>query len=162
MEERANAKIEDQLDCAHYDISELTLVKIPADGNLPYANNLRDFKRLNGCIEIEGTLYNYAKWRLYNDTLEFLCLPNPVTTKLQNAKIDFFKLINDLQSGGQNKKSDPSQKTSKNISSEYYVDTEFSGFFNPCLTISKKSLHISTAIPINFPSSIDYPPEVVC
>ena len=162
MEERANAKVEEQLDCAHYDISELTLIKIPAEGNLPYANNLRDFKRVNGSIEIEGMLYNYVKWRLFDDTLEFLCLPNPFTTKLQNAKIIFYKLINDLQNTGQSRKSNPSSNFSKNISSEYYIATEFSGSFNPCFIISQESFFISTAIPINFSSPIDYPPEAVC
>ena len=60
--------------------------------------------------------------RLYNDSVEFLCIPNQEVIKVQTAREEFFQLVNDLQHTGQGKKSDSHPKNSKNALSVLYLD----------------------------------------
>ena len=95
MEDKANARLESQLNNGGYDESQLISIKIPAT-HLSYYTNSKFFDRVDGHIEIKGVKYNYVKSRLYNDSLELLCIPNHSLMRIQNAKDDFFKLVNDL------------------------------------------------------------------
>jgi hypothetical protein len=160
MDDYASKKMEARVDNSHYSLSELILVKVPTEGRLSYANNNMDFKRVNGEIEIAGIQYSYIKCRLYDDTLEFLCLPNTIATKLQDAKINLFKLVNDLQNNGQNKKSDASSNIAKSFSSEFYHHTNPDlSLFSICIQRTEKFSDFIANVPVRFPSSIDNPPE---
>jgi hypothetical protein len=103
LEERANEKMEIALDDDNYDPSTLISIKVPIK-NLPYYTNSAQFQRQDGRIEIGGVQYNYVQQRIYRDTLEVLCVPNNAATKLSTARNDFYKLVNDLENAGQNKK----------------------------------------------------------
>jgi hypothetical protein len=161
LEKRANAQLELQLDNNNYEEEQLVSVKIPVD-YLPYANSSPDFQRKNGQLEMKGIQYSFVKWRLYDDTLEFLCVRNPVATELRDAKIDFFKLVNDLQGGGQNKKTGTSSGSSKFFSGEYYAVTEHLAVVEYFFISSKKIIPLSIDLPADLASSIDYPPECHC
>jgi hypothetical protein len=123
MEDKANARLEAQLDDNNYSESQLISIKVPAE-HLAYYNNSKQFERVDGEVEINGIQYKYVKKRLYNDSLEYLCIPNNDVTKLRTAKDEFFKLVNDLQLNGQSKKSTPHSSTSKNFIADYYLDNE--------------------------------------
>jgi hypothetical protein len=56
-------------------------------------------------MNINGVEYDYVKRRVYNGTLELLCLPNQEKTKLQAVKNDFLKLSIDNTGDQPNKKS---------------------------------------------------------
>jgi hypothetical protein len=84
-----------QLDKDAYADEDLITIKTPLA--LPYYSNSPDFERMDGAIQIDGVEYKYVKRRIFNDSLELLCMPNTVKQKLQNAKSDFFELSNDLQ-----------------------------------------------------------------
>jgi len=116
LQEKASTKLEDQLDREDYDEHQLVSVKIPV-AYLPYYNNSKSYERIDGQIEIEGIRYKYVKRRIYNDSLEMLCLPDHDAMKLLSAKNEFFKFVNDIQHPGQNK--NPGSGTSKNITTEY-------------------------------------------
>lgn len=60
--------------------SELISLKVPA--SLPYYSNAADFQWTAGEVEMEGVIYQYVKRRIYNDSIEYLCLPNKDKTKL--------------------------------------------------------------------------------
>lgn len=75
------------LDAKAYNESDLVEVKTPL--NMPYLNTTNKFERADGQIEINGTLYNYVKRKISNDTLYILCLPNFAKTKLCKAKTDY-------------------------------------------------------------------------
>ncbi len=80
------------------------LISIKTSLNLPYYTNSPDYERVYGSIEIEGVEYEYVKRRIYNDSLELLCLPDRVHQKLESAKVDFFKMSSDIPNSSQNKK----------------------------------------------------------
>jgi hypothetical protein len=118
LEDKANVQLEDRLDNNNYDESQLLCIKVPA-AHLAYYNNSKQFERVDGEIEISGTQYKYVKKRLYNDSLEYLCIPNSDVMKLRTAKDEFFKLVNDLQHNGSGKKSTPHSNTGKNLIPDY-------------------------------------------
>jgi hypothetical protein len=120
-----------QLDKEEYADEDLISIKTPIA--LPYYTNSADYERIDGTIEIDGIAYNYVKRRVYNDSLELLCLPNTAKQQLQTAKSDFFKLSNGYPVSEGAKKA---ANIIKNILPEYCdMQTAFS--LNPHTIISK-------------------------
>lgn len=78
-------------------IAEQELISLKVPASLPYYTNSKDFQYISGEVRIDGTLYQYVKRRIYNDTIEYLCLRNPVKTKLLNAREQFYQLAYNLQ-----------------------------------------------------------------
>jgi hypothetical protein len=155
IQETVSSKLEAQLDNDDYDINQLISVKIPVT-YLPYYNNSKSYERINGQIEIEGIKYKYVKRRIYNDSLEMLCIPDHEVMKLLSAKNEFFKFVNDLQHPGQNKNNSPGP--SRNFTSDY--DTT-----NDQLKIDHLDLNISlyfryiVHIPLVYPELPERPPQ---
>jgi hypothetical protein len=116
MECRENARWESRLDNGRYDAGELICIRISAQ-SLPYCNASATFQESNGDIEIGNTHYRYVGKRLYNDSLEFLCLPHRENSRLQTAKNGLFHLVNDLPdgAGGDRNKSSPAGKLSQSL-----------------------------------------------
>lgn len=117
MEGQADVKLEARLDRDDYDESQLIELRVPI--NLPYHNDWKEFERFSGSIEINGVHYNYVKRKVEKGELVLLCLPNDEKQQLQSARDQFFKLVNDLQQPGSNKKSDQNNTAFKNLLSEY-------------------------------------------
>jgi len=103
LEDRADLQLEAQLDQDNYDESTLISIKVPT--NLPYYHNNINYERVDGSINIRGVEYKYVKRRIYNDSLELMCIPNLAKTGMQNARDDFFRLANDLVTNNSTKKS---------------------------------------------------------
>ena len=95
MERGSEAVLEKKLDKQEYNDDELLSIKTKL--NLPYYTSSADFERAYGSIRIDGVVYEYVKKRVYNDTLELLCLPNVAKTKLQDVKNDLAKFAADGQ-----------------------------------------------------------------
>jgi hypothetical protein len=123
MEDRFNLQMESLLDDNQYADSQLLLIKMPVT-YLPYYNNSLTFERVNGHIEIEGIEYNYVKRRIFNDSLELLCIPNTSVVKLHAAGDELFKFVNDLQNSAQNKNASPRPGTIKSYSLDNYILNE--------------------------------------
>jgi hypothetical protein len=115
FESKANGYLEAQLDRGHYDESDLLAIKIPANEKLPYVSSSIQFQRVDGEIEIKGVFYKYCKLRLYNDSLELLCVPNQAAMNIRSCQEDFFRSINDLQHDGQSKKTESTPPVYKNF-----------------------------------------------
>ena len=98
-QERAAAQLDARLGDDRYDPSQLILLRISAE-SLPYSNSSRQFERYNGIIQIGATRYLAVKKRMYNDSLEFLCIADNAANRLTTAKNEFFRLVNDLQRSG--------------------------------------------------------------
>jgi hypothetical protein len=96
MQGRANLQLQSQLDLRHYDESQLISLRLPAT-RLAYYNNSAFFERVDGQIEINGVPYQYVKRRIYNDSIEYLCIPNHAVLNLRHSGEDYFRLINDIQ-----------------------------------------------------------------
>ena len=117
LEARADHQLEARLDINSYDESQLISFKVPST-RLAYYNSSTQFERVDGQIDIGGIRYKYVKRRLFNDSLEVLCIPNQTAMRLQTAKNDFFKGVNDIrQDNGQSKKSGSNSGSSKSFSS---------------------------------------------
>ena len=136
LEDKANRQLEARLDEDRYDESELISIKVPST-HLSYYNSSTQFERVDGQIEVGGVQYKYVKRRLFNDSLELLCIPNHTAMNLQTARNQFFQLVNDIQQhNGQGKKSD--QSLSKTFSPTDYETVS-------SLTVSR--LHYNTIKP---------------
>jgi hypothetical protein len=147
------------LDNNRYDESQLITIKIPVT-SLPYYNNSKSFERTDGQIEISGVEYNYVKRRIYNDSLELVCIPNKVAMKLHSAKDDFFKLVNDLQYG-QTKKANSHNNSYKNFSLDNYTVNDLFSLNIIDRIISKNHFYYSENISFDFSSTDEHPPDAV-
>lgn len=85
--------MEQQLDNNDYNNEELISIKTVL--NLPYYSSSPEFERTYGSVAIDGVVYEYVKKRVYNDTLELLCLPNKTKTRLHDIKNDITKATSD-------------------------------------------------------------------
>ncbi|HMH21427.1 MAG TPA: hypothetical protein VK563_06615 [Puia sp.] len=119
MEDKANIQLEAQLDDNSYEEAQLISIKAPIT-HLSYYNNSREFERVDGQISIGGVEYKYVKRRIYNDSLEVLCIPDQVAMKFKAVKNDLFKYVNDLHHPGQGKKAGANSENSKSFSTDYY------------------------------------------
>jgi hypothetical protein len=155
LEERADIQLEARLDENKYDESQLISVKVPASHLSPYTLS-KFYERVDGKIEINGVSYNYVKRKVFDDSLELMCIPNHTAMKLQAAKNDFFKLINDLQHRGSKK---AGSDLSKNISADYITDTPLFAWAKPGITISKGPVQFTDTLSSYFSSPIENPPE---
>jgi hypothetical protein len=108
-EDCAAARLEATLDNDQYDHDQLVLLRVSADG-LPYSSS-GQFERSDGIIEIGAARYRTVRRRFYNDSIEFLCIPDGAANRLRSAKDDFFSLVNDLQKSGHSRFPGPSGKT---------------------------------------------------
>ncbi len=89
LERSGDTALEQKLDKEEYNNDELISIKTVL--NLPYYSSSPEYERTYGSVEIDGVVYEYVKKRVYNDTLELLCLPNKAKTKLHNIKNDITK-----------------------------------------------------------------------
>ncbi len=112
----ADKSIAAAVDNSQYNEADLTLVTKPV--NLPYYNNTNDFTRAYGETEINGVYYTYVKYRIHNNQLELLCLPNTQKTKIYQAKSNYFNATADIEK--KTEKGKPAQALAKkNTISEY-------------------------------------------
>lgn len=156
--QQADLALEQKFDNDDYDESRLIEIKVPL--KLPYQSTVKKFERYDGEIEVNGIHYKYVKRAIYNDSLILMCLPNDGKMKLNSARNDFFKLVNDIQNPGQGKKSDPgNQSTVKSPFSEYYATSN--NWLVPKLTalFLQHFLYNSSACSPGFKISPDQPPE---
>jgi hypothetical protein len=157
MEQKANVQLESSLDQNNYDESELISIKVPTE-HLSFYTLSKQFERVDGQVEINGVQYKYVKRRMVNDSLELLCIPNQQVMKLQAAKNDFFKLVNDLQHTGQGKKAD-SHPSSKSFSVDYYTIQDLFKLNNLSVIVSTGSFHYTEDLASVYSPTAEQPPE---
>jgi hypothetical protein len=95
-ENKADRQLEANLDNQDYDKAQLVSIKLPLSHFSAYINAM-GFERADGQLECNGICYNYVKIRIYNDSLELLCIPNQKVINLRQAKDNYFKLVSDMQ-----------------------------------------------------------------
>lgn len=118
LEHKADLVLETRIDNAEYDESSLIELRVPL--NAPYltAGNSTEFERFYGEVEIEGVHYKYVKRKIENGELVLLCLPDENKARFQNSRVDFFKLVNDLNNTSQGKEKQNSSAF-KSFTTEY-------------------------------------------
>lgn len=160
LEGRADKQLEARLDDNHYDDSQLLSIKVPT--HLSYSSPSLQFERVDGQVEVKGILYKYVKRRIFNDSLELLCIPNQAAMNLRAAKNNFFQLVNDLQHNGQGKKTDPHPGSSKGPSSPEYIATHsLFAIGNLHFTIGPSYAACdAAALPSIDPTTAEQPPDL--
>jgi hypothetical protein len=158
LEDKANVQLEVQLDENNYEESQLIALKVPVT-HLSYYNNSREFERVDGNIIIGGVQYKYVKRRIFNDSLEVLCMPDQVAMKFQTLKNDFFKLVNDLRHPGQGKRAGANAETAKNFSPDYYPIQDLSLLTDLPFTIAAKYSSDFFFIPSTYKLVQEQPPR---
>ncbi len=156
LEAGANEQLKISLDDNKYDESELISIKVPAE-RLSYYNNSSQFERVDGEIEIGGLQYNYVKRRLYNDSIEMLCVPNHSAMHLRKADNDFFKLVNNLQRPAQDKKTD--SHSYKSFSGDYFTANDLFNITDPFCNMKKSSFYYSVMLPFGSKFTEERPPQ---
>lgn len=159
FESHVEAQWKLRLDNDQYDPSQLVLVKVSASC-LPYSNASKDFERADGKVDIGPIHYRYVGKRLYNDSVEFLCLPDREANRLQTAKNDFFSLVNDLQITGHAKTPGSPGKIACNILKVCYLDNHYLALnYFPASTIRGMAYCTNTLLP-GYPCVRKLPPRI--
>ena len=114
---KSDKDLEAKLDKGLYNTTELITLKIPL--NLPYQTDRNDYERVNGEINVNGTIYKYVQRKVYNDTLTLQCILHTEKSKLQQKANDYFGKINDFTRNGNNKKAE----VFKQLFSDYDLNT---------------------------------------
>lgn len=145
LQHRANVQLEAKLDKNDYHEDELIEIKVPL--HLPYQLNWSKFERFDGEIDVNGIHYKYVKRKVYNDSLILLCLPNQTQQKLEKAKDDYFKIVNDIAPSSQ-KKSEKNNLSFKNILTEFFVEHPFL-INNNGASLSTKHFITQVSLPVS-------------
>lgn len=117
-DEQQTAQLELQLDNKEYDPSSLVELRVPV--SLPYQTDWKEFERVDGEIEFNGMHYKYVERKLEAGEMIYKCIPDNNKKQLLNARENFFKLVNDLQTQSQGKESNSKQQHSyKTFSFDY-------------------------------------------
>jgi len=111
---RSDAALEVALDAKEYSDDELISIKQPT--NLPYYNSTEAFQRIDGEVEIDGVKYKYVKCRIYQGSLEMLCIPNKAKMKIEQSKNDYAKFAHDFQLDNNKEKKSGSKASQKQLS----------------------------------------------
>ena len=154
LEDRQDSRLVAQLDRHDYDTDELISIKTAL--SLPYYTNSETYERVDGTIKMDGIEYRYVQRRIFNDSLELLCLPNTVKAQLQAAKSDFFKLSNDWQSAPDGKQT---SGIIKNVLPEFCEDILLYSFHPSRVLRQPYALLQSAFLPSRFTKAQDRPPE---
>jgi len=125
FENKASVEMQAQLDVNNYAEADLISIKVPV--SLPYGPNSQNFEKVEGNIDIHGVNYQYVKRRIYNDTLELMCIPNTEKTTIKNARDEFSKLANDFVNLSTSKKTSDNHNHSikfsvQDFTGDHYFD----------------------------------------
>jgi hypothetical protein len=155
--QQSDATLELALDQDKYNDNELISIKQPT--NLPYYSNSKSFSRIDGEIEMDGITYKYVKCRIYNDSLEMLCIPHVAKMKIQQSKQDYAKIANDFQQDNSKKKTDSNSKSFQKQLSEY-EELQHDCKSPVIITLNSKFAPTNTSIEIkHFFNTVEQPPD---
>ncbi len=117
IEAHQNTQLELQLDEKQYDESSLVEIRVPV--SLPYQTDWKEFERVNGEVEFNGTHYKFVERKLQGGEMIYKCIPNENKAQLVNARENFFKLVNDLQAQESSSKKSTTNHSVKTFSFDY-------------------------------------------
>lgn len=118
VQKQQTAQFEVKLDNKEYNPTSLIEIRVPV--SLPYQTDWKEFERVDGEIEFNGMHYKYVERKLEAGEMIYKCIPDEGKAQMINARENFFKLVNDLQTQSSNKKSGTnSTHTYKTFSFDY-------------------------------------------
>ncbi|RXK60876.1 hypothetical protein ESA94_10480 [Lacibacter luteus] len=117
VQQKADSRFEQKIDNNDYDASALIEVRAPV--SLPYQTDWKEFERVSGEITINGMHYKYVERKLEGGEMIYKCIPDEGKARLLNARENFFKLVNDLQTQSPEKSGKQPAPSYKAFSFEY-------------------------------------------
>jgi capsid protein len=158
MEQQQSAQLEVQLDNKQYDETALIEVRVPV--NLPYQTDWKEFERVDGEVEFNGMHYKFVERKLQGGEMIYKCIPNEGKELLVNARENFFKLVNDLQTQqSSNKKSASNNHSVKTFSFDYCEKSIQFHLSSLDAVVKNHISHSAAAIRSAFLISPEQPPE---
>jgi hypothetical protein len=100
-----------------YDATALIEIHVPV--SLPYQTDWKEFERVNGEVEYNGMHYKFVERKLQGGEMIYKCIPNEGKAQLVNARENFFKLVNDLQTQEPSSKKSATNHSVKTFSFDY-------------------------------------------
>ena len=153
---KSTTELQVTLDQNKYKQAELVSFKIPL--NQPYIINTDGYESAEGNMDYKGVNYQFVKKRIYNDSLEVVCIPNNTKTKIDNNKTDFAKQLNDLANNTNSKKSSGSQQL-KSAISDFTQEHHFDIYTMVANSKLKHDAFYCNYLSFEFFQSIAQPPE---
>jgi len=102
LEQKASNTLVAKIDKEEYNDADLIALTIPL--SMPYIQDSKDFERKDGEVTLNGKVYHYVKQKISQGNLVLMCLPDEEKTHLKNAKDDFSRLANELQTDNSSSK----------------------------------------------------------
>lgn len=115
MQDKADRRLESQLDNSDYDESQLMEIRITM--NMPYQQRYTEFERHYGEVDIDGKTYTYVKRKVEGDVVVLKCIANKSKQQLKNIDTDLTKANNGIDTDHPGKQNQSS--FAKNFWSEY-------------------------------------------
>ena len=159
LEQRLSAYQDTRLDDDAYEEAQLIALKVPIT-HLSYYVNSREYERVRGCIEVKGIQYKYVKRRIYNDSLEVLCIPDQITMSFDALNNSLFRFSNGLQNPGLNKRQGANPLTVNSPSPDYDLKAHHFSFANITFTIIRQYADESFYLSSIDGAANDHPPEM--
>lgn len=95
VQHRSDKRFVIRLDQKKYDESTLIEIRVPVD--LPYQTDWKEFERVDGEINLNGAHYKYVERKLEAGVMIYKCIQDKGKGRIVNARENFFKLVNDLE-----------------------------------------------------------------
>ena len=121
VESRETAGWKVRTDKDQYSDSQLILFKVSAAA-LPYSNSSADFEKADGEIKVGDIHYRYVRKRLYNDSVEFLCLPCQESNAIRAVRNDMIRLATGIPDNGSHNRSLPAGKASQVLLKAFWYE----------------------------------------
>lgn len=141
-----------------FETDDLISIKVPV--TLPYYTNSANYDFTNGEVEMNGTSYKYIKKRIYNDSIEFVCIANTGKMRLENARDEFFKLCNDLTAAKDQNKKSPTHLNVKPLAFDYFEPLKDISLFRPVIQTTTFFKYVSSHYSFTAYFDLDQPPKV--
>lgn len=109
----AQQNLMEKLDDDQYSMDQILEVKIPM--TLPYPTYSKEFSRVDGRIEYNGTVYKLVKQKLDSDTLHIIYYEDQAEKQLISKFKEFAKKANDVPGSGKKQ----SEQLIKQFNKEY-------------------------------------------
>ena len=159
METTASAELTEQITENRYDENQLISLKVPVT-NLAYYNNSKEFEWVDGSIDIQGIRYKYVKRRIYNDTLEVMCIPDAASIRLGEINTAFFRFSNGLSHTGQDRRQGAHTRLLHPLSPDYYSVGQTIQLQHPSVCAAKRKSIAAAFVSSLYKPVPENPPEL--
>jgi hypothetical protein len=157
LEAHQNTQLERRLDEKQYD--ETALIEIHVPVSLPYQTDWKEFERVNGEIEYQGTHYKFVERKLQGGEMIYKCIPNEGKAQLVNARENFFKLVNDLQTQESSSKKSGTNHSVKTFSFDFCDELKSWSLTSLQQEASFYNIHNAAFLPAAYVLTAEQPPE---